>query len=173
MAKYTELFAEYLAKGGQLPASFGLITGFEDIFKKYYFDKEIGFETELIFYMKLDMYATLYMQKYADKISRLASAWLEFDAPAKVIYETDTTAFAGGKRKTNTTELPFDSATAEASLINESDAYSDNNTRTLNRSESGATFDEALRRVTFLNESVKNLIIDLLYEFKPCFMVVY
>ena len=37
MAKYTELFAEYLERGGTLPASFSLIEGFEEIFKKHYF----------------------------------------------------------------------------------------------------------------------------------------
>ena len=31
MAKYTELFSEYLERGGQLPASFALIDGFEDL----------------------------------------------------------------------------------------------------------------------------------------------
>ena len=86
MAKYTELFAEYIEKGGQLPASFSLILGFGDLFKKHYCDKEIGFETELLFYMKLEEKADLYMQKYADRIALIASAWLDYNAPAKVHY---------------------------------------------------------------------------------------
>ena len=49
MAKYTTLLAEYLERGGQLPASFALIDGFEDLFKKHYCDKELGFETDLLF----------------------------------------------------------------------------------------------------------------------------
>ena len=61
MAKYTTLLAEYLERGGQLPASFALIDGFEDLFKKHYCDKELGFETDLLFFMKVDELADIYL----------------------------------------------------------------------------------------------------------------
>lgn len=173
MAKYTMLFAEYLERGGACPASFSLINGFEEIFKKHYCDKEIGFETEALFFMKLDEKADLFMQAYADKISRLASAWTGYDTPAKVRYTEEYKTFNGGKQKAKTTELPFDSATAEASLINDTDAYENKDQRATTETESGKTIDEAQKAVEFLNTRVHSLLLDLLDVFKPCFMGVY
>lgn len=173
MAKYTMLFAEYLERGGACPASFSLINGFEEIFKKHYCDKEIGFETEALFFMKLDEKADLFMQLYADKISRLASAWTGYDTPAKVRYTEEYKTFNGGKQKAKTTELPFDSATAEASLINDTDAYENKDQRATTETESGKTIDEAQKAVEFLNTKVHSLLLDLLDVFKPCFMGVY
>lgn len=54
MAKYTELFSEYLEGGGELPAAFSQIDGFEDLFIGHFIDKEIGFETEVLFTIKLE-----------------------------------------------------------------------------------------------------------------------
>lgn len=173
MAKYTMLLAEYLEKGGQLPASFADIDGFEDLFKKYYCDKELGFETELLFKMKLEAYADLYIDTYADKIRRKAQAWLEFDAPVKVTYETDDTTFNGGKTKGKTSELPFNEVEAQPSVINENDAYTNKNGRVLRREESGKDDDQVIRALEFLNKEVKSLVKELLDEFKPCFMAVY
>ena len=155
MAKYTMLLAEYLERGGQLPATFSLIQGFEDIFKKHYCDKEIGFETELLFFMKLDEKADLYMQLYADKLTRLAHAYDLFDAGAKIRYtiednaksgsktlnagaqheelsetkgaEHEETSFTGGAQHTEGTELPFDSETAEPNIVNDSAEYTNTN----------------------------------------------
>lgn len=165
MAKYTMLLAEYLERGGQLPASFALIDGFSEIFKKHYCDKEIGFETELLFFMKLDEKADLYMQLYADKLTRLASAYNLFDAGAKVRYST----FNGGKQHAETTELPFDSGRAEPNVLNDSDAY----VNTDEARETGGSLDELQRRVEFVNGKAKSLVEELLNVFKPCFMGVY
>ena len=173
MAKYTTLLAEYLKRGGALPASFSLIEGFEDIFKKHFCDHEIGFETDLLFFMKLDEKADLFMQPYADKIARLASAWLTYDAPAKVIYTTENKTFNGGETKATTTELPIDSDEAEANLINKADAYKNTENRGTQVREEGETHDEAQKAIDFLNTEVKPLILKLLNEFEPCFMQVY
>ena len=149
MAKYTELFSEYLERGGQLPASFALIDGFEDIFKLHYCDKEIGFETEALFFMKLERTARINVPFYADKIRRLASAYAHFDVPAKVRYERGFNQDAQGEQNTrnknttlngeqntsnkNTTsngeqngynsELPFDVANASPSMKTHNDAF--------------------------------------------------
>ena len=173
MAKYTMLLAEYLERGGQLPASFSQIEGFEDLFKKWYCDKELGFETELLFKMKLEAYADLYIASYADKIRRKAKAWLEFDAPVKITYETDDTTFNAGATKGKTSELPFNEADATPSVINENDAYENKNGRVLKREESGKDDDQTIRALEFLNKEVKSLVRQLLDEFKPCFMAVY
>lgn len=195
MAKYTTLLAEYLERGGQLPASFSLIQGFEDIFKKHYCDKEIGFETDLLFFMKLDEKADLYMQLYADKLTRLASAYNLFDEGAKVRYtiegrttnlgaQHEESTFTGGAQHTEGTELPFDSENAEPNIINDSAEYT--NTNEVNRdatensddterteTETGGSLDELQRRIEFVNRKAVSIIEELLMVFKPCFMGVY
>ena len=174
MAKYTMLLAEYLERGGTLPASFSLILGFTDLFKKHYCDKEIGFETEALFFMKLDEKADIYMQAYADKIQRLASAWLNYDAPAKVHFTEEYKTFNGGAQHTETTELPFDASTnIEPSVANDANAYENKDQRATTSRETGMTIDEAQRSVEFLNNKIRPLIVELLDVFKPCFMGVY
>ena len=154
MAKYTMLLAEYLERGGVLPASFALIDGFEDLFKKHFCDKEIGFETELLFAMKLEEKADIYMQLYADKLTRLASAYNLFDAGARVRYST----FTGGKQHSETTELPFDATSAEPNTLSNTDEY----TNTDEARETGGTLDELQRRVEFVNNKARSLIEELL-----------
>ena len=165
MAKYTMLLAEYLERGGALPASFSLINCFEEIFKKHFCDKELGYETELLFFMHLDEKADIYMQLYADKLTRLAKAHKLFDEGAKVRYSI----FNGGKQHASTTELPIDSNNAEPSVINDSNAYEN----TDEAKETGGSLDELQRRVEFVNTKARSLIEDLLNVFKPCFMGVY
>lgn len=143
MAKYTMLLAEYLAKGGALPSSFALIEGFEDLFIARFCDHEIGYETDDLFKIKLDLKAKLVMQTYADRISARVKYWAKVENPTKVYYEKttiktnlgaqvksgiDTTNF-GKKEATNTTnigaqtnkttELPFNDDEAEPNIINE------------------------------------------------------
>lgn len=165
MAKYTELFSEYLERGGQLPASFALIDGFEDLFKLHYCDKEIGFETEALFFMKLERTARINVPFYADKIRRLASAYAHFDVPAKVRYERgfnqDTqgeqntrtsNTNVNGKQDTSTTstnvngeqngynsELPFDVANASPSMKTHNDAFTNTGTGTFHADETTNT----------------------------------
>lgn len=165
MAKYTMLLAEYLERGGALPASFSLIDGFEDLFKKHFCDKEIGFETELLFAMKLEEKADIYMQLYAEKLTRLASAYNLFDAGARVRYST----FNGGKQHAETTELPFDATSAEPNTTSDTDAY----INTDEARETGGSLDELQRRVEFVNSKARSLIEELLKVFDPCFMKVY
>lgn len=199
MAKYTELFSEYLERGGQLPASFALIDGFEDLFKLHYCDKEIGFETEALFFMKLERTARINVPFYADRIRRLASAYAHFDVPAKVRYERSDTFDKLGEQNTrnaNTSlngeqngynsELPFDVANASPSMKTHNDAFTNQADGTYHADEvinqgehqnetreSGYTPDEAMREVDFLNKEVEPLIQMLLDEFKRLFMQIY
>ena len=173
MAKYTETFAEYLDKGGTLPTSFNLITGFEDLFKHYYCDKEIGFETEALFFMKLDMYADLHMQRYKDRLDLEASILTEFEDPTKYINDVQTDELDAGAQSGTTTELPFDATDAQPSVKNDTSAYRNVATKRYNRTEHGATDDEALRRVEFIQKRMEAIKIQLLEEFKPCFMEIY
>lgn len=173
MAKYTETLAEYLEKGGELPTSFDLITGFEDLFKHYYCDKEIGFETELLFFMKLEMTAELNIQRYKDKIDRLEAEWLLFDNPVKTTADTETNELDAGAQEGSTTELPMNSNVSDPAVVNRTEAYRNVATRRLTRTEQGATEDEAMRRVEFVQKQVQDIKVQLLKEFNNCFMNVY
>lgn len=173
MAKYTETLAEYLDNGGSLPTSFNLITGFDDLFKHYYCDKEIGFETEALFFMKLDMYADLNMQRYKDRIDQATAILTEFEDPTKYISDIQTDELDAGAQEGSTTELPFDNTNAEPAVINKTNAYRNVATKRLTRTEHGATDDEALRRVEFIHRKIDSILLQLLEEFKPCFMAIY
>lgn len=173
MAKYTETLAEYLDNGNSLPTSFSIITGFEDLFKHYYCDKEIGFETELLFFMKLDMTAELNMQRYKDKIDRLTAEWTLFANPTKTTSDTETNELDAGAQEGSTTELPMNSNISDPAVVNRTEAYRNVATRRLTRTEQGATEDEAMRRVEFVQKQVQDIKMQLLKEFNNCFMNVY
>lgn len=74
MARYTELFSEWLEEGGQLPALFSEIEGFGDLFTATYCDREIGFETPVLFEIKLNAYADLHIPEYKERIDLLEEA---------------------------------------------------------------------------------------------------
>ena len=100
MARYTELYSEWLENGGQVPAIFSEIEGFEAMFTAWYADKEIGFETPILFEMKLQAYAEAYIPIYAAKIAELK----ELEATAadgikkvRVRSGGETTAYKGGE----------------------------------------------------------------------------
>lgn len=173
MAKYTELFNDYIENGGELPAVFDDIDGFDNLFKGYYADKEIGFETETLFAIKLETYANIYVPIYASRIASLAVAWTHADNPVKTHYELKTTAFNGGAQRAESTDLPINSLTATPSSISSTDAYVNTNRDETTREESGQTVDEAYHAIDKLNEEVRPLIKRLLDEFKPLFMAIY
>ena len=173
MAKYTMTLAEYLARGGALPSSFALIEGFEDLFVAHYCDHEIGFETNELFNIKLELKANLVMQLYKDKIDARALYWAKVPNPTKVHYELATTNYDMGKQKVKTTELPFDSAVAEPNLINENDAYHNKDEREVRHEDNGETIDEVMRMLDYLNKDTTTLIEKCLNEFKTLFMGVY
>lgn len=83
MAKYTELLAEYLEAGGALPASFEDIEGFRDLFIGEYCDKEIGFETPILFTIKLQARANLLIPPYKDRINELEAIIDKLSNPTK------------------------------------------------------------------------------------------
>lgn len=173
MAKYTELLSEYLENGHTLPSIFEEIEGFSEMFLSYYIDKEIGFETETLFEIKLNMYANMYVPKYKERLEDLVSARTHANNPIKVRYSVGATTLINGQKKTKTTELPFDSDEAEPNIISESDSSTDTNNNTLNNEESGYTVDEALKIVEALNKEVNIVILKLLKAFSKCFMAVY
>ena len=84
--KYTELFTEYIANNGgagnALPSLFDKVpnitidsevTTFKDAFILNFCDREIGFETEELFALKLESRAKLVLPFYINKLKQLES----------------------------------------------------------------------------------------------------
>lgn len=173
MANYTELYIDYVKNGHNAPSSFSLIQGFEDLFLQKFCDREIGYETEALFEIKLDAKAKMVMQDYADRISKLASAWAKFDTPAKTIYESSQDTSNMGEQVTNVRELPFNSMQSEPTTITESEPTINSSSRTFQRSENGYSATENLQALQMLNGQVAHILEKCLAEFEGLFMKVY
>lgn len=173
MAKYTELFSEYLENGGTLPTIFSQIDGFAEQFTQYYCDKEIGFETETLFALKLELMAGIYIPLYKERIDDRVSAYTKIKAPTKVYYETNSLTMTIGEQDSNMKNVPFNANNANPSVINHADESVNENAGEVTREDSGFTPDEALRMYTYINEEVHSLVIELLREFRHLFMGVF
>ena len=178
MAKYTELFSEYLENGGALPSLFSEIEGFEELFRLHFADKEIGFETEPLFALKLEEKARLYIPVYKERISLYQEALTKAHNPARVYYEKYNTTINVGKQTSSSKELPFDSYDGvsdktKPSSIGVAEAYTNTDERETNRTETSITDLEAIELLNRVNASVEPLILKLLNEFNSCFIGVY
>ena len=183
MAKYTELLAEYLEGGGALPSSsFALIPNFEDLFKERYCGSEIGFETEALFAIKLDMKARILMPLYAARIDAVDAAIAKLKNPLK--QRTEKRGYGKQHSENNTdgsnTDLPYDyveggtnplptpSSLSHMGGSADVDYHEDNLTFT-----EYVTIDENIRIIETLSQQRSGLIEKCLDEFKPLFMGVY
>ena len=103
MARYTELFAEYLENGGELPAVFSQIEGFEDLFIGEYCDRELGFETPVLFTIKLETKANIVIPEYKQRIDTLKALRENLSNPTKTRLKTgNISRNYGGIDETNT-----------------------------------------------------------------------
>lgn len=160
MAKYTETLQEYL-EDNELPEEFEEIEGFEDLFKAHFIDKEIGFETEELFKVKLSERAGVVIPSYKERIASINAYIAKLANPSKEI------KFEMGAQKSKTTELPIDASTAEPSLVNDNDEYE--NTQT----EKDYSITNIISMIKFLKGDDANIIEKLLAEFDSLFMQVY
>ena len=174
MAKYTELFAEYLQDGGALPSSsFALIEGFEDLFKERFCDCEIGYETPALFAIKLDARAKVVMPLFADKLAIVEAqiAKLKADSP-----KTRNEERIYGKQHSATDnkahELPFDeepsTPSSTATGTADVDEHKDNVTIT-----ETTGFKEKLEALEMLKGRAYSVKEECLREFENLFMKVY
>lgn len=164
MARYTELFAEYLEGGRQLPTIFQSIAGFDELFIGTYADREIGFETEDLFEMKLETKANLVIPYYSNlinKVETLKTMLLDPNKQKQAIHDI-------GATKGLQWVLPFNSNVADPSNKAETDATQNVDTEV----ESGLTSSEILAIIEHLTNASKNIKQMLLDEFRCLFMVV-
>ena len=168
MSKYTETLVEFLEGGGILPVAFAEIEGFEDLFVTRYCDKEIGFETEALFQIKLEERAAIIIPAYVKRIKATEAAWLTVTDPT----HKQTRTFESGEKCSSSSLLPLNSQTAQPSQTAKADAFTDTDTTTFE----GITPDEAIRRAEYfqkLDGTAWILLDACLREFENLFMKVY
>ena len=200
MAKYTETLADYLAGGRDLPAEFALIDGFDKLFVGKYVDHELGFETEDLFEIKLELKAALVIPIYKERLDQLNAAIARESNAAKTVAEMggDTSTktmqratndeFVAGEQNGSVTELPITVGVGtdiDPNRTQHSDSFtntsehaesgndSDTRTHQYTRTESGLSLYEAYEIVRSLERDVFNLKSMLLNEFAGLFMGVY
>ena len=163
MAKYTELYSEYLASGGAVPsAAFAEVSDdFEDLFTAYYCDREIGVETEELFAIKLNLRASMVCPLYKARITAYDGVLGKVGAASKV------RTFNAGAQSGDVTVLPINSISAQPNSKTSTAAYT--NTETIE----GETTDEALRLEEFYRKKVHDVKLQCLKEFENLFMRVY
>lgn len=168
MSKYTETLVEFLEGGGSLPAAFAKIEGFEDLFVARYCDKEIGFETEALFQIKLEERAAIIIPAYVKRIQATEAAWLTVTDPTR----KQTRTFNSAEKRSSSSSLPLNAQTAQPSQTAKADAFTDTDTTTFE----GITPDEAIRRAEYfqkLDGTAWILLDACLREFENLFMKVY
>lgn len=170
MAFYTETLREYLNHGNELPESFGLIakTGydFNAIFFEHFADREIGFETEELFALKVKKVADLYIPEYVKIIENYESVIEALKAKSK---KTESLT-ENGKITTRQFDLPIAGETAG---INPSGIGETEPTSTKTTATNDETADELARKIDWLMGQEKNAIEQLLDKFERCFMQVF
>lgn len=168
MSKYTETLVEFLEGGGVLPAAFAKIEGFEDLFVARYCDKEIGFETEALFQIKLEERAAIIIPAYVKRIAATDAAWLTVTDPTR----KQTRTFNSAEKRSSSSSLPLNAQTAQPSQTAKADAFTDTDTTTFE----GITPDEAIRRAEYFQklDGMTWILLDkCLHEFENLFMKVY
>ena len=168
MSKYTETLGEFLEGGGVLPAAFAEIEGFEDLFVARYCDKEIGFETEALFQIKLEERAAIIIPAYVKRIAATDAAWLTVTDPTR----KQTRTFNSAEKRSSSSSLPLNAQTAQPSQTAKADAFTDTDTTTFE----GITPDEAIRRAEYFQnlDGMTWILLDkCLHEFENLFMKVY
>lgn len=170
MAFYTETLREYINHGNSLPESFNLIvqTGydFNTIFFEHFADREIGFETEELFALKVKKVADLWIPQYVKMIQNYDSIIEALKAKTK---KSDSIT-ENEKITTRQFDLPVAGETAG---INPSGIGETDPTRAKTTTTSDESPDELTRKVDWLLGQEKNALMDLLERFERCFMQVF
>ena len=195
---HTELFTQYIANNGgaenALPSLFDKVpnitiddevTTFKDAFILNFCDREIGFETEELFSLKLEARAKLVLPFYISKLNQLAS--IDYINAKRTESETRTTTgnITDGGKDTNTrfkgenplidTTLAFNAKAVTEQETNEI-GYGKNTNTTGNENvtreytDSGIEAHDLYERV--LNDTM-NMWNEIFKKFESLFMQVW
>ena len=170
MAFYTETLRDYINHGNELPESFGMITqtgyDFNTIFFEHFADREIGFETEELFALKVKKVADLWIPQYVKTIQNYDSIIEALKAKTK----KSETITENEKVTTRQFDLPVAGVTDG---INPSGIGETDPTRAMTTNTTDESPDELTRKVDWLLGQEKNALMDLLERFERCFMQVF
>ena len=167
MAKYTETLLDYIEAGGTLPALFGDITGFPELFVQRFCDYEIGFETPELFAQKLECAAKIHIPYYKKLIDTQSSLISKLSTGYDREHITTTTL---GEQDSKSWAFPFNGT---SDINPAARTLSTETVNSVSERSTGYTPDE-LARMIELAESVKrNILEELLDKFKTCFMIIF
>lgn len=179
-AKFTEYLADYLADN-ELPDEFNQIDGFDQLFVARYVDREIGFETENLFRIKLSLRASMVIPIYKQRIDQITNAIANIPTSQKTITESysdsGSSDYEYGEQHSTLTELPLNETSALPNSEQSSDAThntsSYSNERNTTRIEKGLTTLENYELIARLQSDIYNIKEKLLNEFESLFMGVF
>lgn len=170
MAFYTETLREYINHGNQLPESFNLIvqTGydFNTIFFEHFADREIGFETEELFALKVKKVADVWIPQYV-KIIRNYDSTLE--AIKANVTKTTVTDNLG-----ETTDKSYDLPTADdVSGITPTGVAKSASVTNKTETSVEQRPSDLEKKANWFTKMKDNAITSLLSKFENCFMQVF
>lgn len=196
----TEFFGEYIKNNADgFPSAFDKIPAldgiaFKDLFLEHFCDREIGFETEALFAIKLNAHADLVCPIYVQKINDLNKLNFVDGSTRKVTNsgkgsdtttvtengETENAVNRFGNTQNPTAESVENPAAGalegqdrqKASIKDHITTTVIEPTSTKETTESGLTVDEGLRVETRIFE-LHNVYNDLLKEFEPLFLGIW
>lgn len=137
MARYTELFSEWLENGGKMPAVFdNVLVNSEplaDIFTAYYAAREIGFETPALFELKFNALAAILINDLQAGLQAHRGALAALSDPKSTHTKSGAIQRNYGDRKRNEWDNPTADNQSEVNLndigsqrINIDKNYTDN-----------------------------------------------
>ena len=179
MAKYTELFSEWLRGGGELPTLFNDLPQFNELFIGTYADREIGFETEELFKLKLENMAQIIIPPYTQRHNDLNSLTVRILNPQTNIIKSGAIERRYGERQTNNydypaTTLPTEPDNYQPTQRNIANEYLDREEyMPLNEHHDGLNYNELAHLIDKLENNKTILLRECLKEFEPLFMQVF
>lgn len=168
MVKYTQLFSEWIEDGGTLPSILGDLEGLEEALIYKYFDCEIGYETPLLFGMKLEGRANEVVPIYVQKQIQLEVAFAALSTPSSRVH---TRTYQAGGRSGESYDRPISGSSTPTEKTSTA-SYTDTDTTR----ETGTTPDETMKiaqaRLDYQIQSAE-ILRDCVNEFSNLFMGVY
>lgn len=185
MARYTELFAEWLENGGKMPAVFDNVEvegePLADIFIAYYAAREIGFETPELFELKFNALAAILINDLIAGLQAYSGALMTMDDPTDTHIKTGAIKREYGERKRNFWENPTATSATEIDLtdagsqnITKDSVYTDTETYN-NLIDIGTvrSVSDGVAVYKALSEPAKNFFEVWLNKFDALFMQIY
>lgn len=186
MARYTELFAEWLENGGEMPALFNDVTvngePLADIFTAYYAAREIGFETPALFELKFNALAVILINDLTAGLQAHSGALAALSDPKSTHTKSGAIQRNYGDRKRNTWEQPttnYPAATVELTDTNSHQIIKDGggaDTETyqaVTDTDKVKGVNEGIQILEALSQEAKNFLQVWLGKFEPLFMQIF